>query len=267
MRKTYLQLPSISELELILKIESKRQIPNEKIYLHYASLEPFIDFLKFLKIETKEISLDRTWREVRIISERIINETVNKILNFDLKEIALLSKRIYQYLSKEDTPQKSDLIITFGAKTTARVEKAIELYQNKFAPKLLFSGDSPFYCKSKPEAEVYNKISLAAKVCDKDIIVETKSITLVDNVRSSLNLLDKLKFSYKKIIIVNSPYSQLRGYSYMEKYSPIGTKILRVNCLTRDGLKENDWFTNEEGIRYIMLEFYKIWFGLVLNSN
>jgi uncharacterized SAM-binding protein YcdF (DUF218 family) len=266
-RKSYIELPTIAELWQTLRTEAQRLIPEGKENLHWASIDPFIEFLNFLGVETGEISPDKSWQEVRAISERIMNEGIEKILTNNSPQLPLRARKLYAYLSEEDAPQKSDFIITFGAKTLARANKAIELYKSVFAPKIIFSGGSPLFAKAKPEAEIYQEVALTAGVPEEALILETKSITLADNVRSTLNLLDKLGIEYKSIIVVNSPYSQRRGYSHLQKYTPVGTRIYRVNCSSREGLRENDWFTNEEGIKYVFQEYYKLWFGLVINTN
>jgi len=265
-RKSYIELPTIAELWQTLRTEAQRPIPEGKKNLHWVSIDPFIEFLNFLGIETGEVTLDKSWQEVRKLSGRIMNEGIEKILE-NPPRVAKQAKSLYGYLAEEDKPGKSDLIITFGAKTLARAEKAVELYEKGLASKVLFSGGHPLFIKTKSEAEEYRQVAIEMGVPPGDILIENKSITLADNVRSTLNLLDKLGIEYKSIIVVNSPYSQRRGYSHLQKYTPVGTRIYRVNCLAREGLRENDWFTNEEGIKYVFQEYYKLWFGLAINTN
>jgi uncharacterized SAM-binding protein YcdF (DUF218 family) len=266
MRKSYIQLPSIKELEVTLATESKRPVPPAKASRHYASLGPFIKFLDVLGIETSQITLGKSWQEVRKLSEIILDEVIRIIPSLNFSQIAKPSIELYRYLSEEDIPQKSDLIIAFGAKTTARLEKALELFKKEMALKLLFTGGVPLYGDGEPEANFYYRVAIRGGVREEDIILENKSITLADNVRSSLNLLDKINFHYKKIILITSPYAQRRSFGMMMKYTPLDTIVFRANSSTRKGLRENDWFTNEEGIRYVLGEFYKIWFGLVINT-
>jgi uncharacterized SAM-binding protein YcdF (DUF218 family) len=267
MRTNYHELPSIAELEETLATETQRPIPIDKAEMHYATLDPFISFLNILQIDTTEITLDKTWQQVRMIAEKLINEATQRLVELDKSEIAAQAKRVYEYLSEEDTPTTADIIITPGSKATARAEKAIELYLKGYAPKILFTGGSPLYEKGQSEAKIYKQIAVKAGVPEEVIMTETKSITVADNIRSSLNLLDTQHFSYKSIIIVNSPYTQRRSYSHLAKYTSQGTQIYRVNCETRQGLRKDDWFTNEQGIFYILSEYYKLWFGLVINTN
>lgn len=267
MKKSFTQFPSLTELAMVLKTETQRPIPAGKRSLHWASVEPFIKFLSFLSVPVGDISLDRSWQEVRLTAGRIQKEIVAKITSGNPEKIAPAAKELYAYLSEEDVPQKSDLIITFGAKTPQRAIKAAELFEKNLAPKILFSGGSPWYARGGNEAENYKTIAMSAGVPAKDILLEPDSITLADNIRSSLNLLDRLSFSYKNIIVVNSPYCQRRGYSHLMKYTPVKTKVFRVNCETKKGLQQDDWFRNQEGIEYVIQECYKLWFGLVINSN
>lgn len=267
MRKYFIQFPSIEELEKLSAAESSRPVIQEKEEVHYVSLQPIITFLNKLGINTSEITTDKTWQQLRVISEDIFNQVVPLILSADKEIISTPAKELYEYLSEEDTPQKSDLIFVFGAKTPARAEKAVELYKAGLAPKIVFSGGHPHWDKTPPEAETYKQIAIKAGIPEKDIITEPNSISLDDNVKTSLNLLDKQEVPYQRVILVNSPYAQRRGYSHLLKFSPPETQVYRVNCTTKAGLRSNDWFTNEEGIRYVLSEYYKLWFGLVLNNN
>ncbi len=52
----------------------------------------------------------------------------------------------------------------------------------------------------------------------------------------------------------------------MQKFSPEGTRFYRVNCSAGEGFRENDWFTNENGIKYVLNEYVKIWMGIVTNA-
>jgi len=265
-REKYIQLPSIAELKETLEKESKRKLAFSKRDLHFVSLDGFRTFLNFLGIDTPNISPDKNWQEVRFVFENVLNQAVPKIMSRP-RGLPAKARDLYEYLAEENKPQKSDLIITFGAKTNARAEKAIQLYKRGYSSRLVFSGGSPLYANAEPEAERYKKIALNEGINPKDIITESESITLADNVKSSLNLLDRLGISYQKILVVNSPYAQRRSYSHLQKFTPKGVKVFRVNCATRLGLRKNDWYQNKEGIIYVLSEYYKLWFGLVINTN
>ena len=266
-RTTFDQLPSIAELEITLATETQLSIPPGKQDAHFVSVEPLIEFLKVLEIDIgEEISLDKTWQEVRNISEEIIYLAKEKLLT-DGKKFENESRKLYRYLAESDVPKESDLIVTFGAKTETRVRKVVELFKKGLAPKIWFCGGSPLYAQGQSEAERYKQIAIELGVPEEVIVTESQSITLADNVRSSLKLLREEKTPHKRVILVNSPYSQRRGWSHWMKYAEMEDTVYRVNCETKEGLREDDWFLNEQGIFYVMGEYYKLWFGLVINTN
>jgi len=265
-RKSFTELPTEAELAETFNTEAQRPVPRGKEDLHFATLDPLLKFLNQMGTDSSLFNLDKGWREALSAGQDFIDRVVPFILNQDRQKIATLARTTYRYLAEDDQMEPADLILAFGAKTLARAERAVELYKQGIAPKLLFSGGSPIYNKTKPEAETYREIALEAGVPDKDILLEINSITLPDNVRSSLNLLDDMGFTYKTIVLVNSPYAQRRGFGHMQKYTPEGVKILRVNSPTRAGLREDDWFTNEEGVKYVLHEYGKIWIALTTNT-
>lgn len=267
MRTDYTQAPSVKELELTLEREAKRQIPKEKLSEHFVDLTPFLELLRVLGYSTEDIRLDLPWQEVLVRGEQMVQQLVPLVLERASKLPQVVLDNAYGYLAEEDAPKETDLIFVFGAKTPARAEKAVELFKKGLAPKILFSGrGSSFEQAEESEAEKYQAIALAAGIPKEAIILEIKAITLPDNVKRSLNLLDRLGESYGQVILVNSPYSQRRGSGYFMKYSPVNTVVYRVNCQTREGLRANDWFTNETGIKYVLGEYGKIWISLATNT-
>src|SRR5579884_985753 len=263
LRRDPSEVPSYEEMEGILETESQREIPLEKQGKHFVSIEPLIEFLNFLGFDTSDFSLNRNWQEVLKEREKL-HTLVELVLSKNQDEIADEARKLYRYLAEEDSPAKSDLIFVFGSRSENRPKKAVELFNKGLAPKIMFSGGHAYWQETdEKEADNFRRIAMELGVPQEAIITESSSITLPDNVRTSLNYLDEIGFSYKKMVLVNSPFAQRRGYACMKKYSPVGTKFFRVNSLVSEGLREGDWFTNESGIKYIFNEFGKIWMGLV----
>ncbi|HED38668.1 MAG TPA: YdcF family protein, partial [Ignavibacteria bacterium] len=120
--------------------------------------------------------------------------------------------------------------------------------------------------QSATEAEIYAQIAVDAGVPKNSIIIENKSITIPDNVRSSLNLLDKKGISYGSIILVNSPYTQRRGWVHFKKYIPDTIKLIRVNSETGEQYKKDFWYKNPTGIDVVIGEFLKAKIAVSLNT-
>lgn len=268
MRKDSKQIPGAEELGEILAREAKRPLPEGKEAIHYPKFSLVIQLLQAYDIFPKIFIGDLSVEEVVEVAKPIINELVRKILQDPSpgRDQRLFDK-VYDYLAEEDEPQKSDLIFTFGAPTLLRVEKAVELYKKGLAPILFFSGGRPIYQPGGlADALVYKNFTLHEGIPPQAIITEEKSISIPDNVRSSLNLMDKMDLRFESMILVNSPYVQRRGWCHFKKYLPDKIKIYRVNCLTKPDYTKGNWYKNENGIRVILNEFVKMKIAVILNT-
>ena len=179
-----------------------------------------------------------------------------------------LLDRCYDYLSEEDVPKPSDLIFVFGGKTPARPERAAQLYAKGLAPRMMMSGGNAIYAqhKDKTEAEIYRDIAIGSGVPVEAIIVESTSITVPDNVRVSLNLLDEMGIQVDSFTLVNSPYTQRRGWALFKKHVPDKVTLYRVNCDTKPEFSRDQWYQQENTMRVVLSEFMKMRASVVYNT-
>ena len=273
-RNSFSQLPSFGELQNILDAETKRDLPKGKNNLHYFDFSVLIDLAKHFDVDAQILVSEYTDKDIAQkdlleIGKSFIEELKSKILNHELssEDIAHLNK-VYDYLSEEDSLEKSDLIFVFGSKTPLRIEKAIELYNKQLSKIILVSGKGPHYAdgSAETEASIYAKAAINAGVPKDSIIIEDQSITIPDNVRSSLNLLEEKNTSHDSIILVNSPYTQRRAWAHFKKYTPDTIKLIRVNSDTGDQYKRDSWYKNSSGIDVIFGEFLKAKVAVSLNT-
>ncbi len=275
MRTNSTQFPTYKELQEILAFEAQREIPREKENVHYADFSTIIKLLRAFNLSTDFFTENLKFRD--LANKTLFNEITgvfeslkNNILSTQKdSRIRKLFDDVYNYLSREDSLNKSDLIFVFGAKQTFRIEKAVCLYKQGYAPKILVSGKSPYYEKTvtKSEAEKFAEFAIKHGVPQEDIILEKESITIPDNVKRSLNLLENKSVKHDKIILVNSPFSQRRGWAHFNKMSKIGTTILRTNSdKVSDIFTKNSWYKNEIGTKIIVKEFFNLRIGELLNT-
>lgn len=273
-RDNFSQLPNSAELKNILEAETKRNLPEGKEYSHYFEFSPLIKLAEHFGVDAKILISSYTKEDIdsQNLLEKgkvLAQELKDKILNKELSEedITILNE-VYDYLSEEDELEKSDLIFVFGSKTPLRIEKAVELYNQGISKLIVVSGRGPSYGEgSAPtEAAIYAQIASEKGIPEKDIMAEEKSITIPDNVRSSLNLFDSKNISFGSIILVNSPYTQRRGWAHFKKYLPDGIKLIRVNCETGDQYKRDSWYRNPAGIDVIAGEYLKAKIAVSLNT-
>lgn len=268
MRKNNKLIPDKKELFEILQKEAKRDLPKGKENIHYPDFSLIEKLFKVYKEDG--FLFTKKFNQINLINEakKILNNLVKKILDDkNIESKKPLFDKIYDYLSEEDKPQKSDLIFVFATSTLFRAEKARGLYHQGLASLVMLSGGSPFYQPKKiSEALEYRNFLIKEGIPESALIIEEESITIPDNVRSSLNQLDKLKIKFKNLILVNSPYVQRRGWVHFKKYLPDVINIYRVNSNCGPEYKKKNWFSNEAGIRAVLNEFIKMRVAVILNT-
>lgn len=273
-RNNFNQLPDQAELRNILDAEVARNIPEEKKDVHYVDFSPLVKLAKHFGVNPEVVATNYTKEDVveqdlfakgKVLVENIKSKLLNKEPSTEDIEVC---NNVYDYLSEEDAPENVDIIFVFGAKTPLRINKAIELYRQGLSQIILVSGRSPYYSydKSSTEAETYAQLAIEKGIPSSSIILENESITIPDNVRSSLNLLDKNKTSYNSIALVNSPYTQRRGWAHFKKYLPDTIRIVRINCETGDQYKRDSWYKNPAGIDTVLSEYLKAKIAVSLNT-
>lgn len=273
-RTSYTQLPSTDELEQILKKEAQRPLLRGKEKTHFVEFESVINWLKILGLSPSFFEKDLDWKKIVVAGAKVEPEVMKRTLQVvkERKRRALeVLKNVTNYLGREDKPEKSDLIFVFGSQNLGRIQKAVELLKENLTQVIFISGGQPHYQdqESKSEAAIFKKYAVECGVPEEKIIVEPNSITFADNVRRSLNLMDKLKISYSKMILITAWFSLKRAWSHMMKYIPLEAKLFRVSAPLSEGspLAPNAWYKNEQGIRVIFNEFVKMRIGVSLNTN
>jgi len=263
-------LPDKQELQAILRYESKRSPAPGKESKHYPVFDTMIAALDHYGLSAdlfrpSDMTIDEIVGQGSVLVDKLttaIKQDQQAAANQQLDDL-------YGYLSEEDEPQKSDLIFVFGAKTPARIEKAIALFKAGFAPKIFITGGAPVYARdhTTTEADNYSQLATEAGVPESAIMVEHLAATIPDNVRRSLNQLDESKVIFSSLITVLSPYSQRRGYTTLQKYLPDSVKLYRVNAATLPQYQPDQWYRQADTTKVILNEFVKMRASVAYNSS
>lgn len=151
--------------------------------------------------------------------------------------------------------QEADAIVAVsGGDTSARVQEAVTLYKNGWAPKLIFSGAARD--KSGPSnAEAMRRTARAAGVPDNDIITEEYSETTKQNAENTQDILKRNQVS--SVIIVTSAYHQRRaGLEF--KARAAGNVDVRNHPVANDNQWSSFWWLTPTGWYLAVGEFVKI---------
>lgn len=272
LRTKYTQSPQLEELLAIISKESKRVVPKNKLYSNFQLLEykPLFNILDNLALDyNQDLFGDENYlflkgyKELEDLKIQLVDKLSVFIDNvLELKKLKPYLDKIYDYLCEEDRIEKRkyEMGFVFGSSTTIRIEKAIELYKDGRIEKIMISGHKPFYNDSdKSEAESLRDFAIDMGVLKGDIIIETKALTIPDNVKRTLDFFESNNFYPKSIILIASPFVMRRAYTDWLKFIPNNYKpeILRVNSNVSDKFNRNNWYKSKEGLNVILNEYFK----------
>uniref|UniRef100_A0A7S1MT32 DUF218 domain-containing protein n=1 Tax=Alexandrium catenella TaxID=2925 RepID=A0A7S1MT32_ALECA len=141
------------------------------------------------------------------------------------------SQILWKYLSPSDELAVADFIVGFGHFDQRIAARCAALHKERWAPKVLFTGGvgSGSAGLSKPEAEYFKEEALRLGVPPEDIILETESTNTPENVRKSLEVLEKLGCSSaaaSSFILVATPYRQQRVFLTCQRMLPEAKLLL-----------------------------------------
>lgn len=147
-----------------------------------------------------------------------------------MNEIDTHAKIIWDYMHMCHELRPVDAIIGLGTNDTKVAERAAELFLQKYAPVLLFTGNSgvvhggrSFF--EKPEAEVFADVAVACGVPREAILIENQATNTEENIRFSQALLHTHNKKIKTCILVQKPYMERRTYATCKNFWP------EVDCL------------------------------------
>jgi len=150
---------------------------------------------------------------------------------------------IEYYLTPKDELSKADVIIAIsGGDTRARAQTAIELYDQGYAPKILFSG-AALDPSSPSNAQTMKKQAVEAGVAEKAILLEESSQNTAQNAERSESVLDSS--NYTSVILVTSPYHQRRAY--LEFADKLGADVEIINFSSPDQHWPDRWYATPRG--------------------
>jgi uncharacterized SAM-binding protein YcdF (DUF218 family) len=173
--------------------------------------------------------------------------------------------------AEQDTKVKSDVILVLGGHVisgtdcfgpiclqkgfvmkphnnpcvVARVDHAVALYKEGYAPKILMSGGTDKETKAN-EAETMKKWAVEAGVPEKDILTETKSTSTYENFALSQKILTEA--GLHSVLIVTEPYHIARAGLVASKlgYTYSVSPAIESDCWDKDNFFSNWNFVEKE---------------------
>ncbi len=157
-----------------------------------------------------------------------------------------------------DDQLNGDCILVFGSMRyfKSRVEKAVELYFQKRAPKILFSGlNNGEEDNNYIEALEMQKYALELGVKEEDILIDDQSTNTTENILCSLIVLErafKLK-NIKRLIIVTTDGHMTRVSLTLKHYMPKWIEYSYAGSVG-NGVNVDNWSSSEIGCKKVYEE-------------
>lgn len=146
------------------------------------------------------------------------------------------------------------IVAVSGGDTSARTREAVKLYQNGWAPKLIFSGAAQD--KTGPSnAEAMRREARSLGIPDGDIITEELGATTKQNADNTQDILERNDVS--SVILVTSAYHQRRaGLEFTKRAA--GTVSVYNHPVMNDRQWSGFWWLTPTGWYLALGEFVKI---------
>lgn len=262
-RTSSTQLPTANELFEILLQESQR------LALRFDFVDKNMDVFAAHRELSKKANSDDSW--IDTYKEIPLDELDAKIrqnhsaLTAYIKthpEDSALYAALYKALEVPDNTSKSDAIFVFGAPSDARIERAVELYNEGVAPKIIVSGSGPHYVDvEQSEARRMANYAIERGVQGDDIMLETRSITLPDNVKRTIEMLETLNWEPRSLTIIATNLFQTRAVMEWYKFAPwdITIKPVAARPLSSKFTAEG-WTDYSDVIALVLNEYAKMIF-------
>jgi hypothetical protein len=261
LRKSGAELPSADEVLAILKKESPRKAVRFDFLSTHSSLFEAHHELSLLAGSDDSWTTNYPAITLEQLAEQI-DRCQAKLTRYiqEHNDPRMLYKKLYKSLIPPEDLSKSDVIFVFGAASNARIERAIELYKNGVAPKIIISGHRPFYSQNQEsEASRMLKVAIDSGVPPEHVIFEEASITLPDNVKKTLDLLEQENWQPASITIVATNFVLQRALMDWYKFTPWNIAIKTVAAHPQSlRFTEDGWYKDKEATALVLNEYVKL---------
>ena len=139
------------------------------------------------------------------------------------RETIALARILWDYHHMNDTLERCDCILVLGSHDTRVAEKAAELFLEKWAPLLIFSGGLGRLTDgvwTETEADKFAAIAINKGVPAQDILIENRSTNTGENIVFTQRLLKEKNLDPKSFIVVQKPYMERRSFATFKKHWP-----------------------------------------------
>ncbi|MCH2174183.1 MAG: YdcF family protein [Lentisphaeria bacterium] len=139
------------------------------------------------------------------------------------KKIHEAASLIWNYHVLNHAITQSDCILALGSNDIRVAKRAAELYHQKIAPKIIFSGGvgeltaGLWDCS---EARHFAQIAMQLGVLEEDIFLEENSTNTGENIQFTQVLLNEIGMQPQRFVVVQKPFMERRTFATFKKQWP-----------------------------------------------
>ena len=134
-----------------------------------------------------------------------------------------LAQKLWDYHHVNQSLEKSDCILVLGSHDLRVAERGAELYLEKWAPVIIFSGGLGNLTKGiwgEAEADKFAAVAQKMGVPKDNILTENKSANTGENILFTQQLLREKNLDFQSFMVVQKPYMERRSYATFKKHWP-----------------------------------------------
>ena len=155
---------------------------------------------------------------------------------------------VWDYHQLGHSLSEADLIWVLGSHDLRVADRAVELWKEGLAPRVLMSGGLGNLTKDrfeKPEAELLAERAIAGGVPAESVLIENRSTNTGENVVFSRALLASEGIEVNDVIAVQKPYMERRTFATIRKQWPelavqVSSPRFTFEEYCRGGIKRDD---------------------------
>ena len=157
--------------------------------------------------------------------------------------------------NEQDDKRQGDCIFVYGGRGIERVRKSVELYKNRQANYILFSGGFKYGKYSHSEASTMKDKAIKMGIPIEAILIEELSNNTKENAISSLFTLEK-KFgihTIERLLVVSIPYHYRRCLLTFQTYYPNWISYTWYPA-DYESCQPNNWWKHPDFNNYVIRE-------------
>ena len=168
---------------------------------------------------------------------------------------------VADFIFLSDEPQKADAIFVPGSRDRSMVLRAVQLWQERFAPVIIISGNHPkgkdaFEGPADTEADYLAGIAMAMGVPEPALLLEREATYTWENAQFSRRLCDLRSKRIRKAILCCKPWHARRALLYYQAAFP-DTEWLVCPGSEPQCSREN-WYQTETGRKRVLGEIQRL---------